>query len=194
MKKLFALSGLAFLIGCSTSPPPSPPPAVIPTPKLIPAPITPPKPTINHVDKYWDGVSAGGGAASFAQSASTPDDWRLVEHRFNTATTALKSVPSDSPHYQDAQKFLKRFNQNAVDAGKMATGQLTTPPASLLDNSVPEPPRRPRPVSTPTPAPAPVTPAPTPVAVPSPTPTTETVRKRYYPRPVSRPVRRSKRR
>lgn len=192
MKKFVPLSGLALLFGCSSSPP-SPPP-VIPTPTPISAPITPPKPAINVVDKYWDGVSAGGGAASFAQSASTPDDWRLVEHRLNTATTALKSVPSDSPHYQDAQKFLKRFNQNAIDAGKMANGQLTTPPASLLDNSVPEPPRRPRPVSTPTPAPVPVTPAPTQVAVPSPTPTTETVRKRYYPRPVSRQVRRSKRR
>lgn len=192
MKKFFALSGLAFLVGCSSTPPPSAPPAVIPTPTPISAPVTPPKPTINVVDKYWDGVSAGGGAASFAQSASTPDDWRLVEHRLNTATAALKSVTPDSPHYQNAQKFLKRFNQNAVDARKMAACQLSTPPVSLLDNSVPEPPRRPR--SVPTPIAVPVTTAPTPVALPSPTPTTETVRKRYYPRSVSRPVRRSKRR
>ena len=190
MKKLLALSGLAFLFGCSSPPPP---PAVIPTPTPQPVPVAPLKPAIDYTDKYWNGISAGGGAASFAQSASSPDDWRVVEHKYQNAVNALKSVPPDSPHYKDAQSYLKRFQLNVADAQKMVAGKLTTPPASLLDNNVPEPPRRPGsfPKSPSMPVPTPVT-TPEPTVEPSPTPAESSTmkRKRYYPpRPVTRPTR-----
>ncbi len=170
MNKFFLLTGVAVILwGCSGRTPVPTATTPFSQPAPAPSPIPIPTPTKNiGVENYWDGVSAGGGAASLAQSASNSDDWRLVEYRFQSAVASLKSVPAGSPHYQDAQKFLKRFQQNAVDAGKMASGQMTTPPASLLDNSVPAPPPPPA-------KPKPVVPAPVPVPVSSPTPSpTET--------------------
>lgn len=132
-----------------------------PTPRTSPAN----QPSANTITPYERALDAAYSAAVITQSATSPEDWKLVANRWKEAIELLKSVPKSSPQHAIAQSKVAEYQRNLGYAQRRVT-QPPTPPTPESDvAAVPQSSSRPLETLTPritSPEPAPVTSAPEP--------------------------------
>lgn len=65
---------------------------------------------------YQTALELASGAHTLSQSAISPDDWSLVASRWVRAADQLELVTAQSEHYQQAQRKITDYAQNAAQA------------------------------------------------------------------------------
>ncbi len=121
MKTLYInvlVTTIAVLVtACSASPPSETAAILTPLPSSVSNPL--PTPTVAG-DPFTKGVDKAASATNLAQSAQTPDDWRLVMGQWQRAIAFMKAVPASSPNHKAAQKLLRVYQQALVNAQQQA--------------------------------------------------------------------------
>ncbi|MGF1523423.1 MAG: TIGR02281 family clan AA aspartic protease [Leptolyngbyaceae cyanobacterium] len=92
-------------------------------------------PTSPSRDFYSEGVSRAQSAVTIGQSAQSPDDWKLVESRWNQAALLMQRVPDSDPNHATAQQKVSEYQQNASQAAQKATEEVSASSAPVVDNS-----------------------------------------------------------
>ena len=98
------------------------PPAAEPAPPAAP-----------QRDFYSEGVNRAQSAITIGQSAQSPDDWKLVESRWNQAVSLMQSVPDSDPNHATAQAKVSEYQQNASQAAKKATEDISASSTAVAD-------------------------------------------------------------
>lgn len=85
------------------------------------------------------------GAATIAQSAILPDDWKLVANQWQQAIALLKSVPASHPQKALAQKKIAEYqsnlayaNQQVVNSAKSAASTLVASQPTVSQSAPPQ--------------------------------------------------------
>ena len=124
----------------ATSSPQSPAPAK-PSPSATPSAIASPQ-----SDPLPEAIDIAMGAATIAQSAILPDDWKLVANQWQQAIALLKSVPASHPQKALAQKKIAEYqsnlayaNQQVVNSAKSAASTLVASQPTVPQPTTPQP-------------------------------------------------------
>lgn len=116
---------LAVGTGCGArsqiSPSPSEPPPLTPVPVAAS-----PKPVLNNA--FDEAMDAAMGAAIVAQSAVSPDDWRVVARQWQRAIALLSSLPASHPRKALAAQKIAEYQYNLTVAQHRAIGKAVPPP------------------------------------------------------------------
>lgn len=126
----------------------TPSPAV--TPPANPQPAATPKkqPTIAPKEAYQQAQDIAYSAAVIAQSAASPDDWKLIAYRWQDAIALLRTIPSSSSDYAIAQSKIAQYQRNLGIAQQKASRFRPTSPAETTIATVPVTPVSPSPSET----------------------------------------------
>jgi hypothetical protein len=93
--------------------PPSQPPIASSTP-----------PSYDAAERYYQlGQRRAASARSIAESAVSPDDWRLVQQQWNGAIQALQAIPATHSRYPSAIALIALYQQ---ELAKMPTQPITS--------------------------------------------------------------------
>ena len=101
------------------------------TPK---AAVAPPNPQQNF---FADGVNRAQSAVSIGQSAQSPDDWKLVESRWNQAVALMQQVPDSDPNHATAKQKVTEYQEYASQAAQKATAETSISGTTVADNGTP---------------------------------------------------------
>ncbi|MCT7950249.1 hypothetical protein NG798_10660 [Ancylothrix sp. C2] len=135
---LFALLATLSACGGETAPPPAPTPQAA-TPAAAPAkpaaapakPATTPAATFPPgKDPFELAEDKAASATSLSQSSATPDDWKLVESRWQEAIVLMKQVPTDHPKKAQIKKKLADYQKN-LNTAKQKTTKRSNKPSKL---------------------------------------------------------------
>lgn len=97
-----------------------------PSPESPPAQPTPAAIAAPPQNYFQEAINRAQSAVSLGQSAQSPNDWQLIEGRWQQAVRLMQQVPEFDPNYATAQQKVTEYQQNAVQAAQRAAGQATT--------------------------------------------------------------------
>lgn len=132
---LFALLATLSACGGESAPPPAPTPQAT-APAAAPAKpaAAPGKPAATPAATFPPGKDPfelaedkAASATSLSQSSATPDDWKLVESRWQEAITLMKQVPADHPKKAEIKKKLAEYQKNLNTAKQKSTKRSHLP-------------------------------------------------------------------
>jgi len=120
VKRLIVFGIAVSMVACDRSPVEvtNPPPPATPQAIASPSPSPPPEPSPVEDDQktLQRAFDKAYGAASIAQSAASPGDWRLVARQWQQAIALLQQIPPQSPHHTLAQQKINEYQQNLTYA------------------------------------------------------------------------------
>lgn len=102
--------------------------------------VSRPSPTPTALSNPFErGVDKAASATSLAQTAQTPEDWKLVIEQWQRAIAFMKSVPPSSPNRAAAQRLLEQYQDSLAQAQVQAKrgGPSRTAPQAANDGGVP---------------------------------------------------------
>lgn len=134
--------GAIALTGCEALPfgaPPTPSPAaeqaIAPPAAPVPArpskAITPLKPAVDGAATFQKALDLAYGAAKLTQSAQIPSDWEYVMSRWQDAIGLLKTVPSQSREYAQAQVKIQEYQRNLAYATQRSAASSIAAPSTV---------------------------------------------------------------
>ncbi len=79
------------------------------------------------------GLEKASKAAYSAKNAESKEDWELTANRWQQAIQLMKSLPSDDPNYDQAQKNLPEYQRNLLVAQDRSQRTVSAAGYSLVD-------------------------------------------------------------
>lgn len=160
--QMIALNLLILAAGCSQTEPPiatvSPQPST-PVATSPPSPVPTPASPLPESDPLADALDTAIGAAAIAQSAVSPDDWKLVANQWQQAITTLNSIPATNPQKALAEKKIAEYQRNLTYAKQQIANSIKAPASTLVTSQPITPTAAPSQSTTPQPETLPAAPS-----------------------------------